>query len=104
MWLIALVSSLSAPATALPAFPVDMVTEYCWDGIPCGEVVWTLEEDGSGEDSSGNDARWRYRRSTLRWEYTETGTTYLGTFDGECFVGEMRRLSGDFGTFTACRS
>jgi hypothetical protein len=80
-----------------------MSTEYCWEEADCAEVEWTFFEDGTGVDEFDNEALWRLQRGNLRWEYTGTRTTYFGSFADECIIGEMRRLDGDLGTFTACR-
>ena len=100
MWIVlALLSSL---AQAAPSFPLEMEMEFCYEGEPCGDTVWTFFADGTFESSS-SEGRWEVRGRLFRIVYV-TGSEYRGTLDpaSRCITGDNRRASGERGTFEAC--
>ncbi|MFT4625099.1 MAG: hypothetical protein ACI8PZ_003765 [Myxococcota bacterium] len=105
--LIPFLLTLFAPTVveAVPAFPIEMNMEYCYEDEPCGEAVWTFYEDGTFESSSGSEGDWWARGTDFRILY-DHGSEYRGTLDPRvgCIEGLNRRDSGEMGTFEACVS
>lgn len=96
-------STLAAPAVvAVPAFPLDVEFEHCWDGICSGSTnTWTLAADGtfqSGPISGTWSADVPARTFTLS---TNLGVTYWGVHQaGTCVRGEMENaVNGRWGTW-----
>ncbi len=103
-------AALLTPAIASAAvrFPVEMPVDYCFDRGDCFFMTVTVEADGSFVDSDRDGGFWEANRRTrelrLTYEFGDgaMGIVFSGTWDGECFSGDMTDERVVVGDWTSC--
>ena len=92
---------LSAAVPSAPEFPVTLAGEACIFFI-CSPFEAVLSEDGSAVTDLGSGS-WRYVRRTNELQARiETGESWIGVRDGDCFSGPLEIEGLAVGDATLC--